>query len=74
LATILLPSGRSPSTRRRTRPGLTSSDEHHRGPINRRLLGSQIVGHLEAQVAKPIDIPAVALFAEMSVEVWATST
>jgi hypothetical protein len=39
-----------------------------------RLLGSQIVGHLEAQVAKRIDIPAVALFAEMSVEVWATST
>lgn len=33
-----------------------------------RLLGAQIVGHRDAQVAKRIDIPAVALFAEMSVE------
>jgi Pyridine nucleotide-disulphide oxidoreductase, dimerisation domain len=33
-----------------------------------RLLGAQIVGHRDVEVAKPIDIPSVALFARMSVE------
>ena len=33
-----------------------------------RLLGAQIVGHTDAQVAKRIDIPAVAMFHELTVD------
>jgi NADPH-dependent 2,4-dienoyl-CoA reductase/sulfur reductase-like enzyme len=33
-----------------------------------RMLGAQIVGHRDGEVAKRIDIPAVALFAKMTVE------
>ena len=33
-----------------------------------RLLGVQLVGHLGAEIAKRIDIPATAIFNEMTVE------
>jgi NADPH-dependent 2,4-dienoyl-CoA reductase/sulfur reductase-like enzyme len=35
---------------------------------SRRLLGAQLVGHQDAEVAKRIDIPATALFHHMTVE------
>jgi hypothetical protein len=62
------PSGRSSSTTRPTTRVPTSSTSVLPVIGERRLLGAQLVGHQDAEVAKRIDIPTDALFHHMSVD------